>query len=265
MNQTDEDQRAQAKTAEQKFLHSMEQDFYYPPRVAEAILLEAQESLSGVSGGVHPGQMCVVLARQGAPNGQPMSETELVRILWTVDQGREDRQIMRQHGVQALRQARIVRLLDEAVDQGAAASQEDLAWVLQSSLRTIKRDCAQLQAAGYYLPTRGSLEKVGRGQTHKAHIIRHWLQGETYDQIALRMRHSAKSIQRYLKTFVQVVLLQRQGLSDSQIARLLQMGPALVKEYLAVYAENDSEESRKRLEEQLQRLSQGKSGEKGAR
>jgi hypothetical protein len=192
-----------------------------------------------------------------------MRETELVRVVWTVDAGSEDAQVAHQHGVPAMRQQRILRLLDEAVEQGAAASQEDLAHALHSSVRTIKRDCAALQAAGNYLPTRGHLEGVGRGQTHKAQIIRRWLFGESYDQIALHTRHSSKSIQRYIKAFEQVVLLHRQGLGQAQMAQLLQIGPSLVQEYLAVYEQNNNPECRQRLEEQLQRISQGKNTPKG--
>ena len=78
---------------------------------------------------------------------------------------------MQQHGSPTLRRVRIQRLLDEALAQGAVATQEDLAQALHVSLRTIKRDCAA-QAQEVYLPTRGNLHGIGRGQTHKAQIGR---------------------------------------------------------------------------------------------
>jgi len=149
MNNRDEFQRAQAKTPQQQFLHTLEQEYHYPPRIAEAILVEAQQYLQGTPGGLQPGQMYVILARQGARNGQAVKDTDMVRVVWTVDDGVGDCQVQREHGSRALRQVRILRLLDEAVDQGAAASQEDLARVLQTSLRTVKRDCAELQTTGY--------------------------------------------------------------------------------------------------------------------
>ena len=263
MSNQEELERAQAKTSEQQLINALEQGFHYAPRIAEAIVAEAQDCLSGEQEGIQVGQMCVLLAKQGAANGRAMRETELVRVVWTVDGGGEDREVAQKHGMRAVRQQRILRLLDEAVEQGGAASQEDLAHALHSSVRTIKRDCAELQREGYYLPTRGRLEGVGRGQTHKAQIIRLWLEGKTYDQIALHTRHSAKSIQRYIKAFEQVVLLERQELSPAQMAQLLQIGPSLVQEYLAVYAQNDQPEKRQRLEEQLQRIQQGKNALKG--
>jgi len=77
-------------------------------------------------------------------------------VTWTVDAGAEDRAVQRQHGAQALRRVRIQRLLDEALEQGAVASQEDLAQALHSSTRTIKRDFAHLQAEEMLLPSRGN-------------------------------------------------------------------------------------------------------------
>jgi Mn-dependent DtxR family transcriptional regulator len=172
-----------------------------------------------------------------------------------VDAGLDDRQVLGEHGRIALRRVRIQRLLDEALAQGAVATQEDLAQVLQVSVRTVRRDCASLQAQGIYLPTRGNLHGVGRGQTHKAQIIRGWLQGETYDQIALNSHHCLSSIQRYVQAFVRVVHLHREGFPESQIALLLGMSQPLVREYLTVYDRNDATECRKRLADQTERLS----------
>jgi hypothetical protein len=129
-----------------------------------------------------------------------------------------------------------------------------LAQVLQVSARTIKRDCAELQAQGVYLPTRGNLHGIGRGQTHKAQIIGRWLQGETYDQIALHTHHSLGSIQRYVQAFARVIALHKEKFAESQIALLVGKSQALVEEYLAVYRQNDTPACRERLAAQLQRL-----------
>ena len=148
-------------------------------------------------------------------------------------------------------------------EQGGVASQEDLAQVLNVSVRTIKRDCLVLQNEGIYLPTRGNLHGIGRGQTHKAQIIRHWLQGWTYDQIVWHTHHTATAIKRYIQAFVRVIELHQQGFSQNQIGLLLQMDLALVQEYLAVYGQNDSPECRERLQEQLKRLSGPTTAQKG--
>ena len=254
MNQ-DEIRRQQAKTREQRFLNLMEQEFNYPPKMAQAILAEAQACLLGPSISLKPGQMRVMLLPRAAPHGRALQQTVCQEVTWTVNAGEADQEVERQHGRAALRQIRIQRLLSEAVEQGAAASQEDLAGALQISVRTIKRDCDQLRQQGIYLPTRGNLKGIGRGQSHKAQIVRRWLQGETYDQVAYHSHHSLPCIKRYIQTFARVVQLQQKGFTPGEISLALQVGTALIKEYLAVYQQNDTPFGRQRLAEQLERLS----------
>lgn len=256
-------QRLQAKTPEQRFLQVLEQDFHHAPKVAQAVLEEAQACLLGKPGQLRPGQTRVILTRYEAGHGQALRDTPTTEVTWTVDAGLEDRQVMRVHGSSALRQVRLQRLLDEALEQGGVASQEDVAHALHVSVRTIKRDCAILQARDIYLPTRGHLRGIGRGQTHKALIVAHWLQGATYDQIAQRSRHSLSAIQRYIQTFARVVELHQQGFSDSQVVLLMAIGLPLVREYLAVYEHNSAPECRLRLAEQLERLGRTGQAKKG--
>jgi hypothetical protein len=132
-------------------------------------------------------------------------------------------------------------------------------------LRTIKRDFLELRNKGLYLSSRGYMKGIGRGQTHKAQIIRRWLHGETYDQLSVNSHHAVSSINRYLKTFVQVVRLHQEGMSTNQIALLLQIGAPLVRDYLDVYEHNAEPECRERLEEQLTRLCGTGKLEKGAK
>ncbi len=256
--------RLQSKTGQQRFIQMLEQEFQFAPKIAQVILEEAQASFVGQTCGLKPGQMWVILAKREVRPGRPLRETEKTQVTWTVDAGIEDLQVKQQHGPTGLRRVRIQRLVMEAIEQGGVATQEDLAQVLNVSVRTIKRDCLVLQEEGLYLPTRGKLHGIGRGQTHKAQIIRHWLQGKTYDQIIWLTHHSAMAIKRYIQSFVRVVELDQQSFSGDQIALLLQMGVALVQEYLAVYRQNDTPDSRQRLQEQLERMRGHSKAKKGA-
>ncbi len=255
--------RLETKTPEQQLMYVLEKEFEFAPKIAQAIWSEMQHSLISQAEPLGAGQMRVVLAKRQAGHGRALNETETMTVTWSVDAGAEDRQVWQQHGAKALRQTRVQRLLLEAVEQGAAATQEDLAQALNVSVRSIKRDFEELQTQGHYLPSRGNLQGIGRGQTHKAQIIGRWLRGETYDQIALHTHHAVISIQRYLRTFVRVIELQQQGFSDHQIAMLLQIGVVLVQEYLAVYQNNDTPECRIRLQEQLGRLNQASGPKRG--
>lgn len=251
----DKIQRFQAKSREQRFLNMMEQEFNFAPKIAQAVLADAQDCLLGRPVHLKPGQMRVVLLKQDAAHGRSLRQTTTKEVTWTVNAGAEDLQVENEHGRMALRRNRIQRLLSEAVEQGAAATQEDVAAVLQVSVRTIKRDCAALQKQGIALPTRGNLQGIGRGQTHKAQIVGRWLRGETYDQVALHTHHSLTAIKRYIQTFARVVQLQRKAFSPGEISLALQISEALVREYLAVYQQNDTPFCRQRLAQQLERLS----------
>ena len=248
--------RMSAKSKEQQLLNILQEEFHQPPRVAQAMVQEVQACLEGSGQEVKPGQMRVILVGIKAGYRQTMAETSKKEVIWTVDAGREDDEVYGRYGVQGLRQQRVQRLLAEAIEQEAVASQEDLARVLNVSVRTIKRDCAALEAAGIYLPTRGNLKGIGRGQTHKALIVGRWLDGETYDQIAQATRHSVESVQRYVQAFIRVIHLQQQGVTVAEIALLLQIGQALIAEYLAIYEKHDTPFNRDRLAEQLQRFQQ---------
>lgn len=250
-----ESQRLQAKSREQRFLNIMEQEFNFAPKIAQAVLGDAQDCLFAQSVHLKPGQMRVILLERGAAHGRSLRQTATKEVTWTVNAGKDDLQTETEHGQKALRLFRIRRLLNEAVEQGAAATQEDLALVLHVSVRTIKRDCAELQQQGISLPTRGNLQGIGRGQTHKAQIIGRWLRGETYDQVARHTRHSVTSIKRYIQMFVRVVQFHRKTFSLGEISLALQIGEALVKQYLVVYQQNDTPFCRQRLTEQLERLS----------
>lgn len=247
-------ERLQAKMPEEVFINILEEEFNFAPRVARIILSEAKEHLYGQPGQLGPGQMRVVLAKRGASHGRPLKETEKVEVVWTIDAGAEDQEVAVQEGQQALRRVRLQRLVDEALLQGAAATQEDLAQALQVSVRTIKRDCAALAAAGVAVATRGYLQGIGRGQTHKVEIISSWLAGETYDQIRQHSRHSLASIRRYVQAFVRVVHLHEKGCSVEELALLLPLSRSLVEEYLAVYEAQDTPLARQRLADHRQRI-----------
>ena len=255
--------RIKTKTPEQRFKQMLEQEYHFAPKIAQSIIEEAQVHLVAPHEQKQAGQQQVILAKREAGSGRALWETELVQVIWTIDAGAEDRQVGIRYGHKALRQVRLQRLLLEALEQGALASQEDLAQALQVSVRTIKRDFEELQGQGVYLPSRGNLHGIGRGQTHKARIIGAWLGGATYDQIEQQTHHCASSISRYIQTFVRVIDLHQQDFKAGQIAQLLQIGQPLVQEYLAVYQEHAQAEQRERLQEQLARFKQAPEPKKG--
>ncbi len=250
--------RMETKTAEQSLFQLLKTEYEFSTRMAEGLLEEAKKHLIGKPEQIKVGQQRVILISRKARHGRSLTETDKIEIVWTIDDGKADLEVIARKGPKGLRQHRIQRLLEEALEQRGVASQEDLAKVLQVTPRTIQRDFAELKAAGEWLPSRGYIRGIGRGQTHKATIIGRWLRGETYDQLVVRTHHSLASIRRYIQSFVRVIQLYAQGFENHQIALLAQMGLHLVEEYLAVYQENNSSFCRERLNEQLERLGKSK-------
>lgn len=237
MSQATSEQRLALKTPEAAFVQTLQAEFNFSPRVARDLLQLAQEQLVGGASAttVRPGQVRVVVASVKAPFGPSLAATEKVEVTLTVDGGAEDAEVKARDGVAGLRQGRILRLLPEALEQGGVLTHEDLARVLQVDGRTIRRDMAALKAAGHRLPTRGTVKGVGRGQTHKVHIIELWLDREGYDKIARWMHHSPQAIKRYVSTLLRIVSLQQQGMGIESIAFVTNSSLRLVKDYLAVY------------------------------
>ena len=64
----------------------------------------------------------------------------------------EDDEVLAKQGIASLRRARILRLCNEAQEQGALLGYEDLTTILLSSPSTLKRDLRQFRKQGVCVP-----------------------------------------------------------------------------------------------------------------
>ena len=167
------------------------------------------------------------------PPGRPIAECRRVAVNLTVDCA-DDLEALR-CGVAALRRSKIQRWTQEAREQGALLTQEDLARLLCASRSTIKRDIAHLRAEGMDVPTRGQVKDIGKGVSHKGRIVEDWLAGYTFSQIQQRRRHTIHAIERYCSDFQRVVRLQAHGLSNTDIRISTGLSERLIGEYIALY------------------------------
>lgn len=102
-----------------------------------------------------PRRVTVRLARAGAPAGRPLREDEQIEVRWTLATPEDEiggDQTARRH-------YRLLRLLREAEEQGAAPTVNDLADALDVSYVTIRRDLAALRQSGQSARTRGGRSK----------------------------------------------------------------------------------------------------------
>jgi hypothetical protein len=251
------EERLAEKTAERQFLYEMETDFELAPAASRAVLETAQQVLLSSWGvdGIREGQMLVTVVSDRERSGKPLSAMRKVSVIVTVDGGMADLEVMRRFGGVGLRRVRLLRMSEEAVDQGGVLTQEDLARLLQTDVRTIRRDICALRGEGYWIPTRGVVQEIGRGQSHKAKIVEMYLRRMTYSEIVRRARHAASSVKRYLDAFGRVVVCWEKGVRDvGEIAYLVGLSERLAKEYLVLRERYDRPEYRDRLEEMARQV-----------
>jgi hypothetical protein len=252
------DDRLALKTPEATLLHILQQEFNFSQRVSREVLATAKEILLGgsLAEAVRPGQVRRIVASLQAPFGPPLAEIDKIEVTLTVDTGAEDAEVKARDGLEGLRRGRILRIVDEALEQNGVLTQEDLAQVLAVDVRTIRRDVRALKAEGHLVHTRGPMKGVGRGQTHKIQIIELWLDREGYDKISRWVHHSFHSIKRYINTFQRVVVLHQEGMAVEQIAFLVRSSVRLVQDYLGVYETALTvPHRREKLAEELARVS----------
>ena len=148
-----------------------------------------------------PGQITYQAIAIDEPPGKALRDCRKVPVhLTLVDDA--DQGVWAEAGVEAQRRQRVHRLVYEAYVQGGALSQEDLAYLLGTSTRTIKRVFRWYRAAGEPLPSRGELQDMGRGVSHKIPVIRKYVNDQSFSAISRALgNHGVMSMERYLRHF----------------------------------------------------------------
>jgi hypothetical protein len=223
------------KTPEQIFINSLRKEFELSPAESKGVLDLAKQCLFGQAPQV-VGKIKYICASRKARHGKPLSEQEMLEVELTLDGGIEDLNVLKDQGPKALRQLKVLRLTEEAWEQSGSLTQEDLARILQVTSRTIREDINDLVRDGNFVHTRGTDHDIGRSLTHKSRIVEMYLEGQTYDVIMRKSRHSAFSIKRYVLGFGRLLLLKSRGIEDpKQLSRLLGQSERLTLEYLEIY------------------------------
>jgi len=160
-----------------------------------------------------------VSSREGA--GKPLQQCQMVPVWLTLfedtDQG-EFKSVADKGQCVELRRRRMMRICEEARDQGGLLSQEDLADLLMCNVRTIRRDIADLRCTEIQLPTRGQQKDIGPGVSHRELAIRHWLDGKDPVEVARHIKHSLAATENYLEKFKRVAFLREKKFTVHEIA-----------------------------------------------
>jgi len=144
---------------------------------------------------IQAGQLAMVAVSADEPGHKPLAKCKMTPVLLTLYAGEEDHEYRLQHGLAALRQHQIERMANEALDQGALLTGEDLAFrIFNCGLRTISRDLKVLAESGVVVPLRSQQKDAGRALTHRVQVVELYIKRQTFTQIRQRMRHSLLSI-----------------------------------------------------------------------
>lgn len=132
-----------------------------------------------------------------------------------------------------LRLKKIERWTHQAHDQGALLTQLDLAVLLTTSSNTAGEYVREYQNVYHRpLPTRGNIQLIGSGQSHKTQIIALHLKGYLVPTICQKTNHSKEAVERYIRDFESVKLLSTKFDDIDVISRIIRLTPAVVKQYL---------------------------------
>ncbi|MGP8322820.1 MAG: DUF1670 domain-containing protein [Methanosarcinaceae archaeon] len=154
----------------------------------------------------------------------------------------DDHELLREQGIRALRHCKIMRMTVEAKEQGVLLTQDDLALLLCCTNRTIRNDVRELRKMDIIVPTRGQINDIGKGVSHKAKIVEEYLKGYEYSEIRRKTHHSDGSIDRYIRDFLRVIYLTSKDEQISTIRQVTRLSERLIQEYQELYAKFQRED-----------------------
>jgi hypothetical protein len=241
--------RLKQKQLDTQFVNSLIQGMNCSQFEAKAILnavYETYQPFFDNSGAMKPGQIVfeVVSIDNGAQ--KKLSECTMVSVVLTLDSGEEDLQVKEHQGVQGLRRHRLERIVNEAFQQGGLLTVEDIAnRLLNCGERTLCRDIKAFKEQDIVLPLRSTIRDMGKSVTHRALIIKEWLSGKEYSEIARATHHGIDAVANYIDKFKRVVCLAKNNYEIKTIAFLIKLSPSLTQEYYDLYRTFDAVPHRK--------------------
>jgi hypothetical protein len=236
--------RLKQKQLDTQFINSLIQGMNCSQFEAKAILnavYETYQPFFDNSGAMKPGQILfeVVSIENGAQ--KKLSECKMLSVVLTLDAGEDDLNVKEKYGVQGLRRHRLERVVNEAFQQGGLLTVEDIAnRLLNCGERTLCRDIKALKEQGVVLPLRSTIRDMGKSVTHRALIVKQWLSGKEYSEIARSTHHSIEAVSNYVDKFKRVVCLAKNNYEIKTIAFLVKLSPSLTQEYYDLYRKIDA-------------------------
>lgn len=242
-------ERLQSKSLLHAIQVELQQGYNLSPVEAQVLARRVQQLVNEQLGQARqPGQITYQAIAVDEPPGKALRDCRKVVVHLTVF-APEDHQTWAGTGAEALRRERVRRLVYEALMQGGALSQEDIACILSIGRKTVQRIFAYYREQGQRLPSRGEVQDMGRGVSHKVPVIRRYIQDLSFTQISRELgNHGIDSMARYLRHFALVMVLEERGLTPVQMQSVISISTNLVNEYRVLYAELNVPEHQRTLQ-----------------
>jgi hypothetical protein len=187
-----------------------------------------------------PGQILFEVVTIENSAKEKLSNCQMKTVVLTLDAGTEDLKVRENKGVIGLRRHRLQRIATEAFQQGGLLTVEDLAnRLLNCGERTVTRDIKAFKNNNICLPLRSTIKDMGRSVSHRQMIVKQWLSGMEFSEIARKTNHSIEAIANYVEKFKRVICLAKDNHEISTIAFLVKISISLAQQYYDLYQTMD--------------------------
>lgn len=131
-----------------------------------------------------------------------MAQTKLIPVVLDMITEGDLEDLRQQIHHRELRMKRIEPITQQAYDEGGVPSLLDIAVLFTVAEPTAGEYCREyFSLYGRQLPTRGNIQLMGSGQTHKQEIIALHLNGWLFPAICTKTKHSKEAVERYINDF----------------------------------------------------------------
>lgn len=137
------------------------------------------------------------------------------------------------------RRRKIVRLFQQAFDQGAVLSYPDVSLLLHIQTSTVYREVRGYERdTSQTVPRRGTVHDMGRSVSHKRIIcFKRLVEKKTTSQVATETCHHPEEVEYYVQCLRRIKLCHDKGLTIPEICQATSHSSSLIKEYLNLISE----------------------------
>lgn len=249
----EEKERLKVKNIYQQLQNELKEDYGLSPIESKALIKRIIMFENEITSDIRKNnQILKQVVALGEPAGKRIRDCKLVTVRLSMSLFGEE-ELQAKKGLKYLRKLKVHQLCWEAYEQGGLLSYEDISSVLGISTSTIKRIVKEYREKDIVVPSRGQIEDIGPGITHKEKILELLIKGYSYSEVMLQTAHTEASIENYEKKFVRVSYFYRENKSVLTIKAMTGYSESLIKKYIELY-ENYKEKYSKSLEEILERF-----------